>query len=138
MGNIFKALKKKLSRRKRSADNDGMLEVVEDSPYYPFSIRNDDNGEYTVSLNAEDEYKTDEFEDNELLGNGYDWERLAKEFIRTEMPEAEDEIKFDPEADKFFAYSENEEMLRRFVMALKNACEDDEKLESLIRNIGEE
>ena len=138
MKNVLKALKRKLSRRRHAATGDGMLEVVEDSPYYPFSVKQNDDGEYTVSLYAEDEYKIDNFEDHELIGNGDDWQRLAEKFIRMEMPEVEGKIKFDPEADMFFAYCDDEETLVRFVAGLKDACEDDAKLKHLLENIDEE
>lgn len=138
MKNFIKALKRKLTKRRHTSAGDGVLDVVEDSPYYPFSIKQNDDGEYTVALYAEDEYKTDDFEDHELIGNGDDWQMLAEAFIKMEMPEVEGEIKFDPEADMFFAYCDSKETLTKFVAGLKEACEDDAKLKALLKKIGEE
>ncbi|WP_418854986.1 Imm51 family immunity protein [Prevotella sp.] len=138
MGNIFKAIKKRLSKRQRPSDGNGGLDVVEDSPYYPFSFLTNDRGEYVVALYADVECKQDVFEDQELPGNGYDWEKIAKEYISRELPEADEQIGFDSEADMFYAYSEDENVLKQFIMGLKETCEDDDKLASLVENIDKE
>lgn len=135
MGKIIGSVKRIFSRRSKASEEHDSLGVVEDSPYYPFCWREKENGEYAVVLYAEEEYKTDIFEEKELLGNGYTWEALAKEFIKEELPEAEDIVEFDPEADMFYAYSKNRDMLYRFMTELKTLCEDDDRLRMLLDNV---
>lgn len=139
MGNILKAIKKRFSRRQHSADENCGLDVVEDSPYYPFSWRSaDGNDDFGVVLYTADEYKKEIFADFGSEGNGYDWEALAQAFIKREMPEAEGKIGFDPEADTFLAYSRDEETLRSFVTRFKDLCEDDEKMAKILSCIDDE
>lgn len=135
MGNIFRAIKKRLSKRQHPQDSNGGLEVVEDSPYYPFSWRSNDDGEYVVVLYAGDEYKHDILESLGMPDNGYIWEALAEKYINEEFPEAREIIELDPESDMFCAYSEDENILRRFVEGFKALCEDDEKMKAFLVNI---
>jgi len=135
MGKIIGSVKHIFSKRSKASEEHDSLGVVEDSPYYPFCWREKENGEYAVVLYAEEEYKTDIFEEKELLGNGYTWEALAKEFIKEEIPEADEVVEFDPEADMFYAYSKNRDMLYRFMTELKTLCEDDDRLRKLLDNV---
>jgi len=64
-------------------------------------------------------------------GNGYDWCSLAKVFLKEQKPELMDTVSFDPEADMFCAYSTNPSNLKAFIIALKEACEN----ESLIQDL---
>ena len=135
MGKIIGSVKRIFSKRSKASEEHDSLGVVEDSPYYPFCWREKENGEYAAVLYAEEEYQTDIFEEKELLGNGYTWEALAKEFIKYEIPEADEVVEFDPEADMFYAYSKNRDMLYRFMTELKTLCEDDDRLRKLLDNV---
>lgn len=67
-----------------------------------------------------------------FLGNGYDWESLARGWIREKAPELTDRIEFDSEAGMFCAYSEDREALRRFILGFKSACEDRDAIQDLL------
>ena len=54
---------------------------------------------------------------------------LSKKLISEEMPDAEDVVKFEPEADMFYAYSGDKETLYRFMTLLKALSDDDERME---------
>lgn len=59
-------------------------------------------------------------------GNGYDWQSLAKVYLQEKLPELSCVINFDSEGSMFCAYSKDAEALQTFVMAFKEACENDE------------
>lgn len=63
-------------------------------------------------------------------GNGYDWESLAKVFIKEKCRDLSEKLEFDSEASMFCVYSEDDNALRDFICLFKNACED-EKLISV-------
>lgn len=139
MGNILKAIKKRFSRRQHSTDDNCGLDVVEDSPYYPFSWRPaDGSDDFGVVLYTADEYKKEIFADFGFEGNGYDWEAVAQAFIRREQPDVDGKVSFDPEADTFLAYSKDEEALRIFVTKFKEFCEDDERLAKVLSCVKDE
>lgn len=74
------------------------------------------------------EYKTEIFQAREeegFEGNGYDWGSLAKVFLEEQKPELIEDVKFDPEADMFCAYSSNADALKTFIIAFKEACENE-------------
>jgi len=73
-------------------------------------------------------YKNEIFEsraDEGFEGGGYDWASLARVFL-DEKASYLKSIKFDPEGSMFCVYSTNEEELKEFILAFKNACEDSE------------
>lgn len=87
----------------------------------------------SVCLNV-GEYKAEIFQAREeegFEGNGYDWGSLAKVFLEEQKPELIEIVKFDPEADMFCAYSSNADALKTFIIAFKEACEN----ETLIQNL---
>ena len=80
------------------------------------------------------EYKSEIFQaraDEGFEGNGYNWGSLAKVFLEEQKPELVGIIKFDPEAGMFCAYSSDVEALKTFIIAFKEACEN----ETLIRDL---
>jgi len=87
----------------------------------------------SVCLNA-GLFKPEIFEtraDEGFEGNGYDWSSLAKVFLMEQQPELMEAVKFDPEANMFCAYSTNPDDLEAFIVAFKEACEN----EVLIRDL---
>ena len=80
------------------------------------------------------EYKTEIFERREeegFEGNGYDWGSLAKVFLEELHPELMEDVKFDPEAGMFCAYSSNTDALKTFIFEFKEACENQTLIEDL-------
>ncbi|WP_294270128.1 immunity 51 family protein [uncultured Chryseobacterium sp.] len=89
---------------------------------------------FSVCLNA-GTYKPEIFEwrKNEgFEGNGYDWASLAKVFVEEKRPDLAGDIKFDPEADMFCAYSHNPECLKEFITGFKKTCEDEVQVQDLL------
>lgn len=98
-----------------------------DTQIQPFFWVDHDNGQASLCLPA-GRYKQSLFNsraEEGFEGNGYDWASLAQVFLDERMPVLKDIVLFDPEAGMFTAYSDNGEALRRFVLAFKDACEDD-------------
>ena len=91
----------------------------------------------SVCLNV-GEYKTEIFETREdegFEGNGYDWTSLAQVFLEELTPDLLNLVKFDPEADMFCAYSDNEEALKSFITSFKEACENDSLIQDLFLRV---
>ena len=87
----------------------------------------------SLCLNA-GSYKTEIFDsraDEGFLGNGYDWESLARVFLEKKLSELAGIINFDPEADMFCAYSSDPESLKKFALSFKEACENTELITDL-------
>ncbi|MHC5310921.1 immunity 51 family protein [Myroides sp. LJL116] len=87
----------------------------------------------SVCLNV-GQYKTEIFQTREqegFEGNGYDWTSLASVFLEEQTPELQGEIEFDPEAGMFCAYSSNGDALKTFIIAFKEACEDETLIQDL-------
>ncbi|MEQ7801963.1 immunity 51 family protein [Pedobacter sp. ASV1-7] len=96
-----------------------------------FWVENGNN--VSVCLNV-GKYKTEIFqtrEDEGFEGNGYDWASLAKVFIEELKPELIKTVKFDPEAGMFCAYSSSSDALKTFIIAFKEACENETLLNDL-------
>lgn len=138
MGKIIGSVKRLLSRRSKSADIHDSLDVVEDSPYYPFCWREKDNGEYVVVLHAEEEYKASAFKRRNMHGNAHDWQRLAEEYAKQAMGEDAERIDFDSDDDLFYAYSDDGDLLRRFMTELKLLSEDDSRLATVLDRVSAE
>lgn len=91
------------------------------------------SGSVSIILNVGD-YKTDVFAERAeegFEGNGYDWASLASVFLKEQMPELVEVVRFDPEASMFCAYSANSAALYRFAAAFKAACEDNDLIRDL-------
>ncbi|MFE6799224.1 immunity 51 family protein [Paenibacillus chitinolyticus] len=88
---------------------------------------------FSVCLNA-GSYKPEIFETREdegFEGNGYDWGSLAQVFLDERKPHLAEDVRFDPEAGMFCAYSSNPESLKEFSVDFKKACEDDAVIKDL-------
>ncbi len=91
----------------------------------PFFLVEHDNS-VSVCLDA-GSFKPEIFEtraDEGFEGNGYDWASLAKVFLEEQYADLKDAIKFDPEAGMFCAYASDPEILKTFIIAFKEACEN--------------
>ncbi|GHU65724.1 hypothetical protein AGMMS49983_13940 [Clostridia bacterium] len=80
------------------------------------------DGVWSICLDAGD-YKQDMMKQKGLLGNGYDWEKIAQSFIEANMPEIFEALSFDSEAGMFSVQSKNKAHLKRFAEVFKAACE---------------
>lgn len=83
-----------------------------------------DTGEgYSVYFDV-DSYKPELFEKKALLGNGYDWTKIAEAFIKKQMPEMVGQFTFDSEADTFSVSSKSKKAIKQFAEAFKDACDN--------------
>ncbi len=79
-------------------------------------------------------YKAEIFaarEEEGFEGNGYDWTSLAQVFLQERKSHLAQDVRFDPEAGMFCAYSANAASLKEFILDFKEACEND----ALIRDL---
>ena len=65
------------------------------------------------------------------LPEGNEMASLAKVFVEELKPELIETIKFDPEAGMFCAYSSNADALKTFIIAFKEACENEQLVQDL-------
>jgi len=125
---------KQLARAKSEESNDkGIGKVAFAAKIKPFLLVEHDSGSLSMILNVGN-YKDEIFQTraNEgFEGNGYDWGSLAAIFLIEKMPQLADDIRFDPEAGMFCAYSDNREALQSFAIQFKDACEDDAVIRDL-------
>ena len=100
------------------------------SPF--FWVEHEDSA--SVCLSDVGSYKADIFAiraDEGFEGNGYDWGSLAAVFVQEQHPEWENLVKFDPEGSMFVAYSSDKKVLSAFILAFKQACEDNKLISDL-------
>lgn len=93
----------------------------------PFVWHDHDDGEASVTLYASEQYMKALFitrSEEGFWGSGYDWEALAQAVIQELAPDLEPSISYDPERNMFCAYAPDRAALRRFILVLKEACED--------------
>lgn len=134
-GELFKFL---FTGRGGLGNGTELMNVVEDSPYYPFCWKESEDGWFAVALYMEEEYKKDFFESRHLAATGDVWERMVQEYVREEMPEAADWIEYDSDEDEFCACSKNGDVMRRLIVNLKAMCEDDKRLTEYVAKVKEE
>ena len=71
-------------------------------------------------------------EEEGFIGNGYDWDSLARVFINEIMPELKNEIELDEsEAGTFVVNSKNAEALQKFALGFRAMCDDDAMMSDL-------
>ena len=97
-----------------------------------FWVEQDDS--YDLCLSTGD-FKHEIFlvrEEEGFIGNGYDWDSLARVFINEKMPDLENEIDLDmSEAGTFVVNSKNAETLQKFALAFRAMCDDDTMMSDL-------
>ena len=102
---------------------------------FPFHTIKLESGMMSVFLDTS-LYKKELFmkrTDEGIMGSGYDWEKVAS--ILRQEADLDGEIYFDSESDLFCAYTDNSELLMKFVLKLKEACDNNEKLDAVIQLI---
>lgn len=100
----------------------------------PFVWEKEHKRRYSVTVDDLEElqYIFEGIED-EPEGSGYDWEAIAKEFIKANFPDAKRKIKFDSEADMFYMYSSKEELLEEVITQLIEELEENQLKEYVMR-----
>lgn len=100
----------------------------------PFNFVTLKNGLLSVCLDTAS-YKKEIFAEryqDGIMGSGYDWDRIANFVVRKYGIRQKGYIYFDSEADMFCALSNHFEVLKEFVLKLKEVCDNDEKLRKII------
>ena len=95
-----------------------------------------DESDTTVSviLHSSEKYKHSLFTTRKKDGfrsHGDCWESLAQVFLAERFPEFQEIFEFDSESGMFCVRSHDSDALEQFIIAFKEACEDDK----LIRDI---
>lgn len=104
-----------------------------DREIYPFTFSKAHSRRFEVMLTKFDELEY-LFEGTLGEGGGYDWVSIFKLYIKENYPEDRKRIKFDPEAEMFYMYSSNEELLKEI---LSKVCAEikENKLKNYISRI---
>lgn len=75
------------------------------------------------------------FAKNNMLGNGYDWEKVACAFLETHMPAFQNAFTFDCEADTFSMQSPTKKKLKEFALAFHQFVLDKSAFEALLSSL---
>ena len=70
-----------------------------------------------------------------MLGNGYDWEKVACAFLETHMPAFQNAFTFDCEADTFSMQSSTKKKLKEFALAFHQFVLDKSAFEALLSSL---
>lgn len=80
-----------------------------------------------------DDFLQDLFDERAAEGNGYDWTALAQVYLAERCSEElQSLIEFEPEAEVFSVFSDDEEALRNFMLGFKAACDNREVITELL------
>lgn len=91
-------------------------------------------GRYTLSLDA-GLLNGDCFAKNNMLGNGYDWEKVASEFIKKQGIHSEKKFSFDCEADTFSMTSPSKKTLKEFSVSFHKIVMDTSAFEEFLSQL---
>ncbi|GLY33587.1 Imm51 family immunity protein [Kineosporia sp. NBRC 101731] len=97
------------------------LKLIETSP-----------GNFSLIMNAGDTPADVVVGESGHEPNGYFWDGMAKWLVRTQVPEVEGRVKFDPEAGMFCAYGPDREALAVLGTALAAVVNAPDQLPALI------
>lgn len=93
-----------------------------------------EGGVYILNLDPS-VYHGEYFIRHGMLGNGYDWEKLAALYLEENMPESREKVSFDCEADLFSASSVSKKILKEFALSFHELCEDGAAFQKLLKRI---
>ena len=79
----------------------------------------------------------EQFERHGMDGNGSDWDRLAKAFLKTKT-DLRGKIRFDSQQDLFCVYSRDAAAVKTFIYGFRAACETESEREELFGRLTEE
>lgn len=91
-------------------------------------------GRYTLSLDA-GLLNGDCFARNHMLGNGYDWEKVATAFLKKQGIDSDKKFKFDCEADTFSVTSSSKKMLKEFSISFYKFVMDTSGFEEFLSQL---
>ena len=91
-------------------------------------------GRYTLSLDA-GLLNCNCFAKNNMLGNGYDWETVASEFIEKHGLHSDKKFSFDCEADTFSMTSSSKKMLKEFSISFHKFVMDTSAFEEFLSQL---
>lgn len=104
------------------------------NPFY--MVKNEDT--YSVCLDTDKEYCKEIFEtrkDEGSEGNGYEWEAIAKAYIKEYMKACDNKFEFDSEAGMLCINCSKKKELKDFIIQFKKFCENKEKLLEIFTQI---
>ncbi|MDE7203892.1 MAG: hypothetical protein K2O91_18825, partial [Lachnospiraceae bacterium] len=93
-----------------------------------------ERGKYSLYLDA-GQLNDDSFAKNNMLGNGYDWEKIASAFVETHMPACKDKFTFACEADTLSMQSITKKLLKEFALAFHTFILDTSAFEELLNHL---
>lgn len=89
------------------------------------------HGRYTLSLDA-GLLNCDSFVRNNMLGNGYDWEKVASAFIEKQGIDSDKKFSFNCETDTFSMTSSSKKMLKEFSISFHKFVMDTSAFEEFL------
>jgi len=100
-------------------------------------IFDNDDGRHCLTIMDASEQSYEIFDEHELQGGGYTWEGIVHALIRTNMPEAAQNLDIGAEADNAYVYSASEAPLATLQKLILKADGDSEFLRFAIANADE-
>ncbi|MGX8835164.1 Imm51 family immunity protein [Amedibacillus sp. YH-ame6] len=114
-------------------ENEYDYDEIVDSEYAPFII--EENGVHCIVSLEIGVYCRDVFEDVDVYENGYSWESIVKNILKTRLPAFQDQVSFDSEAEQFVMLCEDCIIAKAIVKEIKRCCENKEICSQLIQVI---
>ncbi|MEG0470095.1 MAG: Imm51 family immunity protein, partial [Longicatena sp.] len=114
-------------------ENEYDYDEIVDSEYAPFII--EENGVHCIVSLEIGVYCRDVFEDVDVYENGYSWESIVKNILKTRLPAFQDQVSFDSEAEQFVMLCEDCIIAKAIVKEIKRCCENKEICSQLIQAI---
>jgi hypothetical protein len=110
------------------------------NPYDPLVLFEYDHkpGNYCLMLTDAMVDVMEVFEEAGRYGNGYNWEAVARQAMRTYAQEYDGLFDYDPEAGMFVAYGDNRVALEKLGGLLAKAFHDRELLSELLKDAEED
>ena len=100
-----------------------------DEQIKPFTlVHHDTNTSLILDAGDWQQAVFEERADDGFEGNGYDWASVAQVYLDDTQPAWREDIRFDPEAGMFCAYSSKPESIAAFALAFHAACADTARL----------
>ena len=127
--NYEKIVEERQSEYPQPRDNDKKLKQT----IAPFRWMSE-SGSYSLILDA-GILNQECFEKNNLLGNGYDWEKIALAFMEQYITDTKAKFTFDCEADTFSMQSSSKKALKEFALAFHKFSTDTKTFNELLRKI---
>jgi hypothetical protein len=102
------------------------------------SVFDSQDGRFCLAAMIEDKATDAVFEERGFQGGGYTWEAILRSLLGMRLPHALDCVDIGAEADNFYAYSENRDMLEQAASLLREAVADRSLLLAAIEHAGDD